>query len=161
MFASNFFPDELKNALFYPLFKSGTKTNLNNYRPVRSSALFPKFLKNHFFSGSPIFKKKIKSCIQINMAFDLYNTQLIWHSKKLISHVIIAWESKELILSTFTDLSQAFDFIDHQVLLPKLSFYGIRTNYCFKWLESYLHQYYRVKANHVISIPLYIKTRVP
>ena len=40
-------------------------------------------------------------------------------------------------LGVFIDLSKAFDSVDHNILLKKLSLYGIK-NKSFKWFSSYL-----------------------
>ena len=79
----------------------------------------------------------------------------------LTSDVIKALENKDSVLSVFLDLSKAFDTIDHQILLYKLEFYGIRGT-PLKWFKSYLSnrkQY--VKYNNSDSLQQDITYSVP
>ena len=58
--------------------------------------------------------------------------------------------------SAFCDLQKAFDTVNHELLLDKLQYYGIKGN-AKKLLESY-HQnrYQRVQISNPYSIPIYI-----
>ena len=79
----------------------------------------------------------------------------------LTGDVIKALENKDSVLSVFLDLSKAFDTIDHQILLHKLEFYGIRGT-PLKWFKSYLSnrkQY--VKYNNSDSLQRDITFGVP
>ena len=80
---------------------------------------------------------------------------------ELVSHVIKAMNRKENTISVFLDLSKAFDTVNHNILLRKLEFYGIR-GIALQWFEHYLtgrKQY--VMYNNTQSSMQYITCGVP
>ena len=44
-------------------------------------------------------------------------------------------DNNEIPINVYLDLSKAFDFLDHKMLLPKLNYYGIRGT-CLALLKS-------------------------
>lgn len=57
----------------------------------------------------------------------------------LVRRISESLNRKTPIMSIFLDLSKAFDFVDHAILLKKMEFYGIRGK-ARDWVESYLGQ---------------------
>ena len=79
----------------------------------------------------------------------------------LTDKLIKSLENGEFVIGVYMDFSKAFDTVDHEILLSKLSHYGIRGN-SLKWFQSYLSnrkQY--VTYNWVSSQVNNITCRVP
>ena len=122
---SGIFPDSLKIAKVIPVFKSGDKSLLTNYRPISVLSVFSK-----------IFEKII--CNQLMSFIDrnniLYRKQYGFRKRHSTHHALIdftekianAFENNNFLIGLFLDLSKAFDCIDHAILINKLRFYGIR-----------------------------------
>ena len=56
----------------------------------------------------------------------------------LVSNIYNSFNENMFTLGVFIDLSKAFDTVNHNILLNKLSLYGIKNNYVLKWFSSYL-----------------------
>lgn len=55
----------------------------------------------------------------------------------LTDQIYSALDNNEFALSVFLDLSKAFDTVNHEVLLSKLSRYGFQAD-VYKWFKSYV-----------------------
>ena len=60
----------------------------------------------------------------------------------LINEVLDALNSKKLVGGIFCDLKKAFDSVDHDILISKLEFYGIRGKFN-GLIKSYLNNRYQ------------------
>ena len=80
---------------------------------------------------------------------------------ELTDKISRAIENNEYTLGIFLDLSKAFDTVNHEILLKKLNFYGIRGT-ALDWFERYLtNRKQTVKSNDVKSVPQTITCGVP
>jgi hypothetical protein len=80
---------------------------------------------------------------------------------KLIDEISKSIDDKKITVGVFVDLSKAFDTVNHNILLAKLNYYGIRGN-VYDWFKSYFQnrkQY--VTINNVSSGFLPITCGVP
>ena len=61
----------------------------------------------------------------------------------------------------YLDLSKAFDTVDHEILLYKLDYYGIRGQIC-KWFRHYLSDTQQcVSINGTVSEYAHVQASVP
>lgn len=75
---------------------------------------------------------------------------------EFITDTIEALENRKSTLGIFLDLSKAFDTINHNILLRKLYYYGIR-GIAFDWVKSYLSnrsQYVQYQNCNSVHMPI-------
>lgn len=135
--ASGIFPSKLKIGKILPIFKKGDTSQPQNYRQI---------------SVLPAFSKILESLISNNLVAHLEINKILCMQQfgfrkgvttsdaiiSLTSFIKNAVENKNQCLGVFTDLTAAFDSVDHNILLNKLSFYGIRGN-SLELFRSYLN----------------------
>ena len=154
------FPEQFKIAKVIPLFKKGDHLEASNYRPISLLSSISKILEKLIFSRTMDFLK----------AYDIFtNSQFGFRQKHSTIHALLnfvdkvahAIDSHSHLIGIFLDFSKAFDTINHDILLSKLSHYGIRGK-ALEWFGSYLHnrkQY--VSLNNHNSCLMDIKCGVP
>ena len=133
---SGIFPDRMKIAKIIPLFKSGSKTEINNYRPISLLPQFSKILEkiynnrlNNFITTSNI----LNSC-QYGFRQGVSTSHAL---VDLVSEITNSLNKRKHAIGVFIDLRKAFDTVNHQLLCKKLEFYGIR-GIAQNWIKSYL-----------------------
>ena len=57
---------------------------------------------------------------------------------KLNESIISVWSNKEYITGLFCDLTKAFGTVNHELLILKLEFYGLK-ECILNWLKYYWH----------------------
>jgi hypothetical protein len=135
---SGIVPKELKIAKVIPIFKSGDKMSINNYRPVSVLPCFSKILEKIVHSRITKFIEKHKLLYKHQFGFRK-NHNTAHAIITLVNEITSSLDKGESCLGVFLDLKKAFDTVDHNILLRKLEKYGIR-GIPLKWLENYLAQ---------------------
>ena len=143
------FPTSLKVAKVIPIFKSGKRNDVSNYRPISLLSVFSKIYEK-------IMYKRVVSFLNKNKT--IYNRQYGFRARHSCEHALLdaqhkltcTLDRKETALLLLIDFSKAFDMVDHSLILRKLSFYGIR-GIAHDWFRSYLanrHQYVSVNGGN-------------
>lgn len=130
------FPDKLKIARVTPIFKSGNKTLLENYRPISVLPCFSKILERIMYNR--LYKYLTDNHILYSKQFGFQEGHSTEHAIiQLTEQIYQSYEKDKFTLGVFIDLSKAFDTVDHNILLKKLEIYGVKGMY-LQWFKSYL-----------------------
>ena len=123
--ASGTFPDKMKTARISPIFKTGDKEQVSNYRPISVLSIFSKILEKVIYKRTYNFLENNKCLFESQYGFRSdHSTELAL--LELTNKIIDSFEHDSFAIGIFIDLSKAFDTIDHTILLAKLNNYGIR-----------------------------------
>lgn len=168
--ANGTFPDNLKKVIIKPLHKKDDKTDLKNYRPIAKIPIFSKIIEKVIYNSLYSFFSKFDLFCREQKGFRK-NTTTNMALFDLLANVMSSVDNKNPVCAIYTDMTKAFDYVDHNILLQKLKNYGIRGN-ILNLIESYLSnrlQYTEISRicpkdkfqTVYVSEPRYVKYGVP
>ncbi len=136
-FDESFFPSSLKTAIITPIFKSGDRYEICNYRPI---SILPAISK--------VIEKVVAEQIHAHLNNEnlLHPRQFVFranHSTEtaccfFLETIKASLDKGGVVGAVFLDLRRAFDTVNHSVLLTKLSHFNLSSSAHF-WLKSYLN----------------------
>ena len=154
------FPDSLKIARIVPIHKQGSRSLVNNYRPISVLPFVAKIFEklvctrlNSFLAKANVFCRH-----QFGFRKGVSTSDAI---VEFLDQVYGAINDSEIFVTVFLDFKKAFDTVDHLILLQKLCASGIRGT-PYNWFRSYLSnrpQY--VTINGEKSAQTYMNMGVP
>ena len=130
------FPNSEKCARVIPIYKSGEKSNLDNYRPISVLNVLSKVLEK-------IVHKQLSEYLETNKLLSdaQYGFRRGRSTKDAVTlfldHIRSNMDASRCTGTLYLDLCKAFDTVHHGNLLSKLPHYGIK-NLELAWLEDYL-----------------------
>ena len=132
-FATGIFPDSLKTARVTPVYKKGFRRECANHIPITLFSNLDKIIEKlthmEFFNDQKVLYKK---------QFGFQKTFSTVHAViSLIESIEKAIDNKMFVCGVFDDLQKAFHTVDHNIMLHKLSNYGIR-DIANCWFSFYL-----------------------
>ena len=142
------FPNELKLADVTPVFKKDDATSAKNYRPV---SVLPAISKVY----ERIMQRQITSHIDQHLSKYLCGYRKGYNTQHALLSLIEKWkrvlDNKGYAGAILMDLSKAFDTLNHELLIAKLSAYGFSRE-SLNLVHSYLtNRWQRTKINESFS----------
>lgn len=127
-------PSIWKSANVVPVHKSGSRHDVQNYRPISLLSTLPKVLERLVHDAiyptlHPIIIPEQHGFVKKRSTL----TNLVTYSTFLFE----CMDNRKQVDSVYTDFCKAFDKVDHGMLLRKIAFNGIRGN-LFRWFQSYI-----------------------
>ena len=141
-----------------PVYKKGNKSNIENYRPVSILIIVSNVLEECIFIPLYQHLEPFSSHYQYGLRKKRSSIiQLILHLEKMYKGL----KQGQHVDVIYTDYENAFDHVDHGILLDKLSFLGV-TGKLLLLIESYLTgRAQKVKVNGALSSSRKVTSGVP
>ena len=153
-------PEDWRKANITPVFKSGTKSSVGNYRPISLTSILCKVMESiirDYIVAHLTYHNLIKPSQHGFMAKKSCLTNLLEYLEVLTSLV----DNGHNVDVVYLDFRKAFDKVPHQRLLRKMEAHGISGN-LLEWVSAWLYgRKQRVVLNGTSSDWADVKSGVP
>lgn len=131
------FPTEWKKARVVPVYKKEDVANVANYRPISMLSIFGKVFESLV---CPILVEHTKNLVSDRQHGFQNKKSVISNMLNYVTSLNDSLDEGIEVHSVYTDFSNAFDRVNHKILLVKLQyFYGI-SGHILSWFRSYLKE---------------------
>uniref|UniRef100_A0A8C7X350 Reverse transcriptase domain-containing protein n=1 Tax=Oryzias sinensis TaxID=183150 RepID=A0A8C7X350_9TELE len=136
-FKQKYVPLSWKMATVTPIFKSGNSSNIGNYRPISILPVVSKVaekwvtkLINEHLNKDHSLLHPMQFGFREHHSTEFANCLFI----EKIKHML---DSNPCVGAVFLDLKKAFDTVNHEILLSKLTYFNFSMD-AIQWIKSYL-----------------------
>ena len=154
-FISGMYPTSWKQAKVIAMYKKGSHSDPNNYRPISLLSSFGKILERLIYDQMMSFIKKHSILFVYQYGFrQKHSTTLALVD--IIDKIKNNLDENKFGIGIFLDVKKAFDTVNHEILFDKLEFYGFR-GHSLSLLKSYLTgrtQFCTVNGKNSESLPI-------
>lgn len=128
------FPNKWKISKIVPVYKSGNKCHVENYRPIGVISNFAKLLESvvTYYLYNHVFR-----CIAPEQHGFMKGRSVNSNLCNFTQSVSDALNARDQVDVIYTDISKAFDQIDHNILIHKFDCYSFNQNLVL-FFKSYL-----------------------
>lgn len=156
--SQHYLPLEWRQHLITPIFKSGNKSSVCNYRPISLLCVISKVFEKIIYIKMVPFVSNFISSSQFGFRPKHSTTQQLLVLLSAMQDSFCSTSQADII---YLDFKKAFDSVPHNELLVKLWSLGI-TGTLWKWLRAYIHDRYQcVRVGQSTSKLLPVLSGVP
>lgn len=140
------------------MFKSGDKSNVENYRPISILSTLSK-----------VFERLVHSALYPHIRHLIIPEQHGFVKRRstttnlmtFVNYLFENMDRRVQVDAVYTDFQKAFDKVDHTLLMEKIAFNGIRGN-LLRWFASYIfNRTQKIVINGHESDSIVVKSGVP
>ena len=128
------FPDVWKVSKICPVFKKGDRACVEDYRPVSLLCNFAKVFEYVLFS---VVSPHVNHYISDNQHGFVKNRSTLTNLCTFCQYSSLCLDRRGHVDAIYFDFTKAFDFIDHKILIHKLSAFGFSLS-LIEFFKSYL-----------------------
>ena len=154
------YPQQLKIVKVTPIFKANDKELFSNYRPISLLPSISKIFESVIYQQlmKYLLENKLLSSQQYGFRAN-HSTELA--ALNLIDRLTYDLDNGKIPVNIYIDLEKAFDTLQHETLLNKLAYYGVRGK-VNDLIRSYLtNRKQIVDFKKMLSDPLTVITGIP
>lgn len=132
----NIFPSTLKTGIVTPVYKSGDRQEVSNYRPINILPAISKVIEKTVAEQlvAHLNKENLLHPMQFGFRANHSTGTACCYLLEVIKSSL---DKGGVVGALFLDLRKAFDTVNHSVLLSKLSSFKLSAN-VLNWIQSYL-----------------------